>query len=128
MSSPINLLIYQLLFLLSSFSCVAFALPDDHHNPQIGNSKRNKVSIVEERSGRNVTVLEHAATGMTLDFVTNSGICETTPGVNQYSGYISLEPDQHTWFWLAPLSWLLFLFPSFSPPLPPSYKWPPTNS
>ena len=69
MSSSINLPIYQLLFLLSSFPSVAFALPDQH-NPDVGNSKRNKVSIVEERSGRNVTVLEHAATGVTLEHVT----------------------------------------------------------
>ena len=25
-----------------------------------------------------------------IDYVKNSGICETTPGVNQYSGYISI--------------------------------------
>lgn len=93
MSSPIYLLI-QLLFLIVTI----FALRDNsHHVSKI--SHTNKISIVE-RNGRNFTVLEHAATGVKLDFVTNSGICETTPGVNQYSGYISLEPDQHTWFWL----------------------------
>ena len=27
------------------------------------------------------------------------GICETTPGVNSYSGYIDLAPDVHTFFW-----------------------------
>lgn len=27
------------------------------------------------------------------------GICETTPGVNSYSGYIDLAPDMHTFFW-----------------------------
>lgn len=32
-------------------------------------------------------VFEHAATGTSLKYVSNSGICETTPGVNQYSGY-----------------------------------------
>lgn len=36
------------------------------------------------------TIFEHEATGAKLDFVTNSGICETTPGVNQYSGYLSV--------------------------------------
>lgn len=81
--------------LLSWLSLVAFALPP----PNLSQSSNNKVSIVE-RDGRNFTVLEHAATGVKLDFVTNSGICETTPGVNQYSGYISLGPDQYTWFWL----------------------------
>jgi len=28
-----------------------------------------------------------------------AGICETTPGVNSYSGYIDLSPDMHTFFW-----------------------------
>lgn len=27
------------------------------------------------------------------------GVCETTPGVNSYSGYIDLAPDQHMFFW-----------------------------
>ncbi|THY32661.1 peptidase S10, serine carboxypeptidase [Aureobasidium pullulans] len=27
------------------------------------------------------------------------GVCETTPGVNSYSGYIDLAPDMHTFFW-----------------------------
>jgi carboxypeptidase D len=27
------------------------------------------------------------------------GICETTPGVNSYAGYIDLAPDAHTFFW-----------------------------
>lgn len=35
-------------------------------------------------------VFEHAATQSTMKYVTNSGICETTPGVNQYSGYIDV--------------------------------------
>jgi carboxypeptidase D len=43
-----------------------------------------------EEDGIKRTVFEHQDTGATIDFVTNSGICETTPGVNQYSGYISV--------------------------------------
>ena len=27
------------------------------------------------------------------------GICETTPGVNSYAGYIDLENHSHTFFW-----------------------------
>jgi hypothetical protein len=50
---------------------------------------RGKRSFVE-RNGIKRTVFEHEATGATIDFVTNSGICETTPGVNQYSGYLSV--------------------------------------
>ena len=33
------------------------------------------------------TVFQDAATGITLRYVSNSGICETTPGVQQHSGY-----------------------------------------
>jgi carboxypeptidase D len=50
---------------------------------------RGKRSFIE-RDGVKRTIFEHEAAGATLDFVTNSGICETTPGVNQYSGYISV--------------------------------------
>lgn len=28
-----------------------------------------------------------------------AGVCETTPGVNSYSGYIDLAPDVHSFFW-----------------------------
>lgn len=27
------------------------------------------------------------------------GICETTPGVKSYSGYVDLSPTEHTFFW-----------------------------
>ncbi|KAJ6109737.1 Peptidase S10 serine carboxypeptidase [Penicillium sp. IBT 16267x] len=27
------------------------------------------------------------------------GVCETTPGVNSYSGYVDLAPNVHTFFW-----------------------------
>lgn len=50
---------------------------------------RGKRSFVR-RDGVDRTVFEREATGSTIDFVTNSGICETTPGVNQYSGYFSM--------------------------------------
>ena len=50
-----------------------------------------------ERNGTNYTVLEHEETR--LEFVKNSGICETTPGVNQYSGYMTVGTDMNMWFW-----------------------------
>lgn len=28
-----------------------------------------------------------------------AGVCETTPGVNSYSGYIDISPTSHTFFW-----------------------------
>ena len=44
----------------------------------------------EVKNDVNYTIFEHGATGAKLSFVTNSGVCETTPGVNQYSGYFSV--------------------------------------
>ena len=61
-------------------------------------SGKDKHSFVE-RDGVNYTVFEHAATGAKLEFVTNSGICETTAGVNQYSGYLSVGTNMNMWFW-----------------------------
>lgn len=61
-------------------------------------SGKDKRSFVE-RDGVNYTVFEHAATGAKLEFVTNSGICETTAGVNQYSGYLSVGTNMNMWFW-----------------------------
>lgn len=79
----------------SWLSLVTCAIP----TPHLSQSSNSKVSIVE-RDGKKFTIIEHAATGVKLECVTNSGICETTPGVNQSSGYISIGPDQYTWFWL----------------------------
>ncbi|RDL36031.1 Carboxypeptidase [Venustampulla echinocandica] len=59
---------------------------------------RGKRSFVE-RNGVKRTIFEHEATGAKLDFVANSGICETTPGVKQYSGYVSVGTNQNIWFW-----------------------------
>ncbi|KAL8650926.1 MAG: hypothetical protein Q9210_003532 [Variospora velana] len=64
-------------------------------SPIIKHDKRSSV----ERNGTLFTVFEHAATDVKIEYVKNSGICETTPGVNQYSGYLSNGPDLHMWFW-----------------------------
>ena len=60
-------------------------------------TNHDKRSFVE-RDGTNYTVFEHAATGAKLEFVKNSGICETTPGVNQYSGYLSVGTNMNSMF------------------------------
>lgn len=54
---------------------------------------------VIERDGTTYNVFEHAATGTRMEFVNNSGICETTKGVNQYSGYLSVGTNMNMWFW-----------------------------
>lgn len=66
-----------------------------HNAEGITHDKRSFV----ERDGVNYTVFEHAATNTTMTFVKNSGICETTPGVNQYSGYLSVGTNMNMWFW-----------------------------
>jgi hypothetical protein len=66
----------------------ASPLPNEESSP------KDKRSFVE-RDGTNFTVFEHAATGAKMEFVTNSGICETTPGVNQYSGYLSVGTNMN---------------------------------
>ncbi|KAH6893355.1 Alpha/Beta hydrolase protein [Thelonectria olida] len=60
------------------------------------NSKlfRTKTPQVSEK-----TTFQSKATSATLKYVENSGVCETTPGVNQYSGYISLGTNMSMWFW-----------------------------
>ena len=50
---------------------------------------------MQEENGVNYHVFEHAATGAKIRYVKNSGICETTPGVNQYSGYLSVGSNQN---------------------------------
>jgi len=39
------------------------------------------------KDGTKNTVFRDADTGITLSYVSNSGVCEQTPGVGQYSGY-----------------------------------------
>lgn len=55
-----------------------------------GAAVQDGVSTFVERDGINRLRYDHPRTGCTLDIVKNSGICETTPGVNQYSGYLSV--------------------------------------
>lgn len=49
----------------------------------------------QKENGIKYNVFEHAATGAKIRFVKNSGICETSPGVNQYSGYLSIGTNQN---------------------------------
>lgn len=73
----------------AAFAGLAFAAPSIKHD---------KRGIVE-RNGVQFNVFEHAATGARIEFVNNSGICETTPGVKQYSGYLSVGTNMNMWFW-----------------------------
>ncbi|KAF8848062.1 alpha/beta-hydrolase [Acephala macrosclerotiorum] len=86
---------------ISRFFALATTLPSTSSGV-LGNpvSKRSagKRSI-EVRDGVSHTIFEHESTGASIDFVTNSGVCETTPGVNQYSGYFSVGQNMSMWFW-----------------------------
>jgi carboxypeptidase D len=72
----------QQLMLLSSVTQLTNAIP----------STKDR-RYIETSNGINYSVFEHAATSSKVSYVTNSGICETTPGVNQYSGYLSTGTD-----------------------------------
>lgn len=61
-------------------------------------------SSITDKNGILYNVFEHAATGGKVEFVNNSGICETTPGVNQYSGYFSVGDNMNMWFWYSSMS------------------------
>ncbi|KAF4629125.1 hypothetical protein G7Y89_g9024 [Cudoniella acicularis] len=65
---------------------------------EIAPELRGRTSF-EKRDGISHNIFYHEATGAKLDFVKNSGICETTPGVNQYSGYVTVGTNQSMWFW-----------------------------
>ena len=45
---------------------------------------------------RNVFVSRNLADNTTLRYVKDSGVCETTPGVHQLSGYIETGPNMST--------------------------------
>ena len=64
-------------------------------SPLPGNPEAKDKRSFVERDGTNYTVFEHAATGATIEFVTNSGVCESTLGVNQYSGYLSVGTNMN---------------------------------
>ncbi|KAJ4403432.1 hypothetical protein N0V82_010651 [Gnomoniopsis sp. IMI 355080] len=63
--------------------------------PPNSNAKISK----REQNGITYNVYEHASTNSTLSFVQDSGICETTPGVSTYSGYLSVGTNMSMFFW-----------------------------
>jgi hypothetical protein len=78
----------QLFYTLAGLT-LSSALPAQDFGRDAAPELRGKRSF-HKRDGVEHTVFEHEATGTKIDFVTNSGICETTPSVNQYSGYLSV--------------------------------------
>ncbi|KAK7398634.1 hypothetical protein QQX98_011994 [Neonectria punicea] len=76
---------------LLGFASAANALP--------GLLPNSKLFRTRTPGGTEMNILKNEATESTLEYVTNSGVCETTPGVNQYSGYISVGKNMSMWFW-----------------------------
>lgn len=71
-----------------AFPFAGTALPTNDADEVPYHLRGKRSSVVRDGVKRNI--FTHEATGATLDFVTNSGVCETTPGVQQYSGYVSV--------------------------------------
>ncbi|KAK8075683.1 Carboxypeptidase s1 [Apiospora hydei] len=82
--------------LLAAVAQTAVAAPAAATGPS--SSHLNK-RYVEERDGIAYNVFEHYETASKMSFVKNSGVCETTPGVNQYSGYLGVGKNMSMWFW-----------------------------
>jgi hypothetical protein len=88
-------------FLKAVTVCLAAAFAGLAHAAAAPSSSHLDKRYVEVRDDVTYQVFEHAATGTKMSFVTNSGICETTPGVNQVSGYITVGTNMNMWFWYA---------------------------
>lgn len=70
-----------------------------HSVPPRSSSSSNDKIFKREQNGVTYNVFEHRDTNSTLSFVQDSGICETTPGVTTYSGYLSVGTNMSMWFW-----------------------------
>ncbi|KAL8386824.1 hypothetical protein RB595_010359 [Gaeumannomyces hyphopodioides] len=67
--------------------------------PELTTADRRNPRRLYEYNGIKQTLFKHDVTGTTLQFVENSGICETTKGVNQTSGYMSVGNDMNMFYW-----------------------------
>lgn len=60
-------------------------------------------NILKRQAPANATGVQSLTTpeGVTIRYKEpgKEGVCETTPGVNSYSGYIDLDANTHTFFW-----------------------------
>jgi carboxypeptidase C (cathepsin A) len=91
-----NMRVLSTLISLASILNAGLVLSSPHREDK---SRGNK-----PRLGRNdysyLPTPDHVLVNSTITYKANSGICETTPGVAQYSGYISIEPEVNLFFWL----------------------------
>ena len=86
-------MLFQMHQILASLALGIFALGFEAQGLATRGDAGSEIKLKRffiERDGVKRTIVEDESTGSKMDFVTNSGICETTPGVNQYSGYFSV--------------------------------------
>lgn len=74
-------------------SGVAIARPNELLGEQGSSVYKREINGIE------YNVFHHRSTDVRINYVSNSGICETTPGVEQHSGYLSVGEDMNMWFW-----------------------------
>jgi carboxypeptidase C (cathepsin A) len=91
---------YQFLsFLLFGFLVAGGILHEDGIPSNQPQPQPQHPQSIRKRKDARLSVFEHAQTGSSLRFVQNSGVCETTPNVQQYSGYLSVGANMNMWFW-----------------------------
>jgi hypothetical protein len=78
--------------ILSSVGLVTLALTSQTHrvSREVASAGVEESPSLDEKHSVKRVIFQHEDTGATIDYVENSGICETTPGVNQYSGYLTV--------------------------------------
>ncbi|KAL8413178.1 hypothetical protein RB594_004700 [Gaeumannomyces avenae] len=81
------------LWLVATAPCLATP------TPELTTADRRNPRRLYEYNGIKQTLFKHDVTGTTLQFVENSGICKTTKGVNQTSGYMSVGNDMNMFYW-----------------------------
>ncbi|KAL1938629.1 hypothetical protein VTO73DRAFT_11444 [Trametes versicolor] len=91
-----------MLFRLSAFTALLAALPAATvfgGQVPIVNGVLGGVQTTPKVKTDVINAAPAATTPGKLRVVQNSGVCETTPGVNQASGYGDLASDKSIWFW-----------------------------
>jgi carboxypeptidase C (cathepsin A) len=75
---------------------VAGAVVTDHATSVL---RPRESRSIRKRNVAKLNTFNHPQTGSTLQFVQNSGVCEMTPDVQQYSGYLQVGNNMNMWFW-----------------------------
>lgn len=81
----------------------AVAIADPILNPQ-PDTEKNMRHVVSDDNDLAHTTFYYARTEAKLDYVSDSGKCETTPGVHRHSGYATVGKGMHMFFWMFEVS------------------------